>query len=177
MEKSKVGPVQRRAHDERHALSQERARPATGSTSNEKRFPIRHCDDALVLPMDSAVAQEKQRVSFKVPLENSKFTQRHTLDVGDVPGHQLLLFELHRTHPSNPPVINGVKLVEQIAYAISDNTNGDGTNTGYYTFTMEGGDRVFTRYSLVSQRDQSGKVTSTLVGPITGGTGKFAGGA
>jgi hypothetical protein len=130
---------------------------------------------AVAVPAHNAVAQEKQHVSFRVPVENSKFTQRHTLDVGDVPGHQLLLFELHRTHPSNPPMINGVKLVEQIAYAISDNTNGDGTNTGYYTFTMEGGDRVFTRYSLVSQRDQSGKVTSTLVGPITGGTGKFSG--
>jgi hypothetical protein len=130
---------------------------------------------AVAVPAHNAVAQEKQHVSFKVPVENSKFTQRHALDVGDVPGHQLLLFELHRTHPNNPPMINGLKLVEQIAYAISDNTNGDGTNTGYYTFTMEGGDRVFTRYSLVSQRDQSGKVTSTLVGPITGGTGKFSG--
>jgi hypothetical protein len=58
---------------------------------------------AFALPTDSAVAQEKWRVSFKVPVENSKFAQRHTLDVGDVPGHQLLLFELHRTHPSNRP--------------------------------------------------------------------------
>jgi hypothetical protein len=118
-----------------------------------------------------AAAQEKQKVSFKVLAENTKFAKQYTLDVGDAPGHRLVLFELHRTHPSNAPVINGVKLVEQIAYALSDNTNGDGTNIGYYIFLMENGDKVFTRYSLVSQRDQP----STLVGPITGGTGKFAG--
>jgi hypothetical protein len=123
------------------------------------------------LPASNAAAQEKQRVSFKIPAENTKFTQQYSLDVGDAPGHRLVLFELHRTHPTNAPVINGVKLLEQIAYALSDNTNGDGTNTGYYTFLMENGDKVFTRYSLVSQRDQP----STLVGPITGGTGKFSG--
>ena len=49
---------------------------------------------------------------YKVTAEDSKYTQRNTIDVGDEFGHQLVLFEIHRTFPSNAPVINGVKLKE-----------------------------------------------------------------
>ena len=71
------------------------------------------CAAALVLcGAPSAWAQEKQKISYKVTAENSKYTQRNTIDVGDESGHQLVMFEIHRTFPSNAPVINGVKLKE-----------------------------------------------------------------
>ena len=60
-------------------------------------------------------AQEKQTVSFNIPPENSKYTQQRFIDVGDTPGHQVRVFELHRTFPSNRPVINGIKLAEMWA--------------------------------------------------------------
>ena len=39
----------------------------------------------------SASAQQKQRVSFVLPPGNSKYTQQHVIDVGDVPDHKLRL--------------------------------------------------------------------------------------
>ncbi|HWN49034.1 MAG TPA: hypothetical protein VNO18_04275 [Xanthobacteraceae bacterium] len=42
-------------------------------------------------------------------------------------------------------------------------------------YMLENGDKFFGRLTLVHQSDGSGKLTSTVVGPITGGTGKFGG--
>ena len=60
----------------------------------------------------SAWAQEKQKISFKMPAENSKYTQQQMIDVGDVPGHLIRIADLRRTFPANPPVFDGVKAVE-----------------------------------------------------------------
>ena len=56
---------------------------------------------AAALPASEASAQ--QRLVFKVAAENTKYTQQHEIDVGDVSGHQVRLFEIHRTYPSDPP--------------------------------------------------------------------------
>jgi len=122
-----------------------------------------------------AAAQEKQRVSFKASAENSKYTQQLFIDVGDAPGHQVRVYELRRTFPSNPPLINGMKLVEQWSRGTSDYTDGNGTNTTYQVWVLENGDKFFARISLIAQSAGSGKSSLTSVGPITGGTGKFAG--
>jgi hypothetical protein len=123
----------------------------------------------------AALAQEKQRISYKVTAENSKYTQQNVLDVGDAPGHQVRVYEIHRTFPSNAPMINGVKLVETWTRATSDYTDGNGTGITYGVWGMENGDKVFTRQALVAQSTGTGKLTATTVGPITGGTGKFTG--
>jgi hypothetical protein len=112
-----------------------------------------------------AAAQEKQRVSMKTPAENTKYTQQIFIDVGDAPGHQVRAYEIHRTYPSNPPVINGVKLVESWSRG----------TTGYDVYVLENGDKFFDRYSCVAQNPGAGKLAVTCVSPITGGTGKFAG--
>ena len=39
----------------------------------------------MVCGAPSAWAQEKQKISYKVTAENSKYTQRNTIDVGDEP--------------------------------------------------------------------------------------------
>jgi hypothetical protein len=41
----------------------------------------------MSLPAGTAVAQQKQQVSFKAPAETSKYTQQLNLDVGDVANH------------------------------------------------------------------------------------------
>jgi hypothetical protein len=130
---------------------------------------------ALVLPTDSAVAQQKQHVSYKVTAENAKYTQQQFLDVGDVPGHQVRIFEIYRTFPTNAPVINGIKLKEQWVRAFSDYIDNNGTTINYSVFVLENGDKFFSHTSGVSQTPGSGKLTNMTAGHITGGTGKLAG--
>jgi hypothetical protein len=129
---------------------------------------------ALVSASDRAVAQEKQRVSFKAAAANTKYIQQHVIDVGDAPGHQVRVFELHRTYPSNPPVINGVKLAESWTRAVSDYTDGNGLNPGYTVYVLENGDKFFTRYTCVATSAGEGKVNTNCVAQITGGTGQFS---
>jgi hypothetical protein len=129
----------------------------------------------LALPAGEAVAQEKQRVSYKTPPASTKYTQQHLIDVGDVPGHQVRVYEIHRTIPNNAPMINGVKLAETWTRGLSDYTDTNGASTNYTTYVFENGDKVFARTATVVQSTGAGKATTVSVGPITGGTGKLAG--
>jgi hypothetical protein len=129
---------------------------------------------AVALPAGNAVAQQKQQVSFEVPAQNAKYTQQLFIDVGDEPGHQVRVFEVHFI-PSNPPVINGVKLAEFWIRGTSDYTDGNGPSAGYVVYVLESGDKFFARQNSVAQNLGSGKFTGTVVGQITGGTGKLAG--
>ena len=130
---------------------------------------------AMVLPSTDAVAQQKQRVTFKLAQENSKYTQQHVIDVGDVPGHQVRVFEIYRTYPNNAPMINGLKLKETWNRGLSDYIDGNGPNFGYSVFVVENGDKFFIRTTTLAQSPGSGKLTTAGAGPITGGTGKLAG--
>jgi hypothetical protein len=131
------------------------------------------CFLAVALPANDVLAQ--QRLVFKVSAENTKYTRQHEIDVDDVSGHQVRLFEIHRTYPSNPPAIGGMKIVESWTRGISDYTNNNGEATTYSIYVLENGDKFFTRGSLVSvQGPEATNLTATTVGPITGGTGKLA---
>ena len=127
------------------------------------------------LPPLEVIAQEKQRVSFKISAENTKYTQQHSIEVGDVSGHHVRVYEIQRTFPNNAPVINGVALKEQWTRAISDYTDNNGPGTTYSVYVLENGDKFFSRTALVAQSTGAGKLTATTVGNITGGTGKFSG--
>jgi hypothetical protein len=131
------------------------------------------CCLAATLPANDALAQE--RLVFKVAAENTQYTQQHTIEVGDVPGHHVRLFEIRRIYPSNAPVINGMKLVESWSRGISDYTNNNGEATVYGVYVLENGDKFFTRATLVAlQSPEATNLTATAVGPIMGGTGKLA---
>src|SRR5438445_5657378 len=130
---------------------------------------------AVALPTGDAFAQQKQKVSYKTTAENSKYTQQHVIDVGDTPGHQVRVYEIHRTFPNNAPVINGMKLKETWTRSVSDYIDGNGTSPGYNVYVLENGDTFFARSFTVSQSAGQGKNTATTVGLITGGTGKFIG--
>jgi hypothetical protein len=120
----------------------------------------------------SASAQEKQRASFVLPPGNSKYTQQHSLDVGDTAEHKLRLYELQRTLNADGPVIEGTRLVELWIRGISDFIEVSGLATAYSVYVFENGDRIFARSDLVAASD-SGKSTTLAAGRITGGTGKF----
>ena len=128
---------------------------------------------AVSLPAGTAVAQQKQQVSFKVPGENIKFGVQQNVSVGDVPNHILRLFETHATFPNNPPVINGLKLAEIWQRGLAEIADGAGRTSSYYLFVMENGDKFFVRNVNVIQPATAGKLTGTGVGHITGGTGKL----
>jgi hypothetical protein len=53
-------------------------------------------------------------------VEKTKFMQRYVIPVGDVPGHEVRVFKIHRTYPNNAPVINGLKLTEFWNLDLSD---------------------------------------------------------
>jgi hypothetical protein len=128
---------------------------------------------AVALPANDVFAQ--QRLVFKVAAENTTYVQQHTIDVGDVSGHQVRLFEIRRTYPSNAPMINGMKIVESWTRGISDYTNNNGKGTIFGVYVLENGDKFFTRGSLVAvQSPEETNLKATTVGPITDGTGKLA---
>ena len=128
----------------------------------------------VVIPADHAVAQQKQQVSFKATPENTKYTQQHVMDVGDVPNHVVRMFEANRNYSSNSPVINGIKLTESWERGLSDLIEGNGTTNAYVVYVMENGDKFFARATSVIENN-SGRLTATQVGRIIGGTGKLAG--
>jgi hypothetical protein len=145
-----------------------------GDTMNHSMLKLTTAGLIGVCIIGIATAQEKQRVSFKIPAENAKYTQQLFIDVGDVPGHQVRVFE-RRNIPSNPPMINGVKLVEMWSRTTTDYTDNNGTSAGYGVFVLENGDKFFARFSSVAQNSGGGKLTGMTSGSITGGTGKFTG--
>lgn len=134
--------------------------------------PLAFLSFALVLSAGSAVAQQKQHVSYKTSAANTKYNQQLNVDAGDAPGHIVRVWDLTRNHRDNPPVINGTKLVEETARGITDIIDGNGTATFYTVFTMENGDKIFAR-SVQASTSDSGTITAIAAGPITGGTGKF----
>ena len=128
-------------------------------------------------PPAVATAREKQKISYKVPATNTKYTQQHLIEIDDVPGHQIRVFELQRTYPgTNPgetPVFNGVRAKDSWSRAMSDYVDANGRVFGYVTFDLENGDKVFARYEGVSQTPPGGTTNTPIILTLTGGTGNF----
>jgi hypothetical protein len=126
-----------------------------------------------------APGQEKCKMSWEVPAANAKYTEQHAIDVGDVPGHQIRIFELHRTFPDDQPNCEGLKRVEQWTRGYSDYVDRNGRAWGYSVTLLENGDKIFAELSGTSQTivnpDGSNKSTFTGVTNWTGGTGKYQG--
>ena len=137
--------------------------PTTGRT---KPFVRLACGVAVLILCSGsgAWAQQKQKLSYKVDAGDTKYTQRHELDVGDVAGHQLTVFEIHRTFPSNAPVINGLKLKEIWTRGYSDYLDRNGLSTNYGVYVLENGDRFYTLSNTMGQADAAGKRATISVG-------------
>jgi hypothetical protein len=129
---------------------------------------------AALLPLHNSSAQEIRKTLLQSAAKNTKYGRVHDLAVEDLPNHTLRVFEIHRTYPDNPPVINGKKLVEWWARGIADLVDGNGQATEYEVFIMGGGDKFFARATAVIQ-NSSGKISAFTAGQITGGTGELTG--
>jgi len=128
---------------------------------------------AVSLSVSSVVAQTKQQVSIKIPLQDLKFGVHQSIEIGDVPNHIVRVFELHYAVPSNAPLINGIRLKEVWQRGTADIADGVGTTSSYFSYHMENGDKFFVRNEAIIQRAAAGKIASIGIGHIFGGTGKL----
>jgi hypothetical protein len=132
-----------------------------------------------LLATDPAWAQEKQKFFFKAPPGVTKYTQQHALDVGNVPGHQIRIWELHAKYAAEAPVYDGVKVTEAWGRGFSDITNGSGRSFAYTTSQLENGDKIFSTSEVlihtVTGPDGARQSRFNSVVTLTGGTGKFKG--
>src|ERR1700722_13200769 len=65
-----------------------------------------------VFAVPDALAQERCKISWDASVSEAKYTQQLALDVGDVPGHQVRVFDRHRTYLNDKPNCDGLKRTE-----------------------------------------------------------------
>jgi hypothetical protein len=133
----------------------------------------------LTFGSGDAFAQQKHKYAFKAPPGTTKFTQTHLMEVGDVPGHQIRIAEIQSKYPGEAPVYDGLKVVEARGVLVSDYVDGSGNAMTYTVATMENGDKIFTRGTVMALTtigsDGARRTSFTSVVALTGGTGKFKG--
>jgi hypothetical protein len=124
-------------------------------------------------------AQEKCKVSEGVEVAKSTYTQQHTLDIGDVPGHQVRIYEIHRTYPNDKPNCEGLKRTESWERGYSNYTDWNGPATSFGVDLLENSDKIFFENVATSQTtigpDGTRNSTFTGVTRYPGGTGKYKG--
>ena len=136
---------------------------------------------ALLVALAANPASPQQRVaaSFKVPASDSKYTKNFTIDIEDVPNHQIRIYEAYVDYSKNSVAFADVKVKEAWIRDFSDYIETNGHANGYVVYIMDNGDRFFTRRELVRQTiaEPDGTKRSVAIGveAITGGTGKFKG--
>ena len=77
---------------------------------------------AIGLAMPAA-AQEKQTFSISKGTGDTRYTQEHMIDVGDVPGHQVRIYEITVTYKKDELAFDGVSVKEGWSRSMSDYTN------------------------------------------------------
>jgi len=128
----------------------------------------------MAVPVPQAVAQQKYSISQPANA-TSKFTREHIIEVGDVPGHELRIYEVQNEFPQNDLAFAGVAVKQMFSRGVSDFVNGSGAFTAYNVYTMADGNKVFVRVTGTTQSDNAGGRRANSVENFVGGTGKFKG--
>jgi len=133
----------------------------------------------LALAAGHALAQQKHKYFFKPTAGATKLAQTQQLDVGDVPGHQVRIAEAHATYGDEAPVLDGVKAREIRGVLVSDYFAGTGNAFIYRVWSLENGDKVYSRMDIMARTtvgsDGARTTSYTAVEKLNGGTGKFKG--
>jgi len=124
---------------------------------------------AALFAAPQARAQQKYTIS-QAPSASSHFVKEHLIDVDDVSGHQLRVYEVRNEYPEKDFALAGVPVKELVSHGMSDFVGRSGPFTAYNVYTLEDGNKVFTRLSGTAQ---GGK--SVFVENFVNGTGKFRG--
>ena len=144
-----------------------------------KMTVVRAVAALAVLAASATFAQQKQKLSYKVQSSMSSYTQQHVIDVGDVPGHQIRVYEVRYSFAADGPAFDGVKVTDAWSRATSDYVDGTGNSSGYTVYNLQNGEKVFGHYALVTQTsvgaDGAKKATFSTVTTLNGGTGRFRG--
>jgi len=134
---------------------------------------------AIAFISTHAWAQQRFPISFSGEGAKSRWVQQHIIDVDDVTGHQIRIYELQRIYPSeNGIVLDGERVIEEWSRGSSNYTNGIGPVSGFTTWTTEKGNKVFMESAGSSETvaTETGSKRGTYHGTtrIVGGTGRFA---
>jgi hypothetical protein len=121
----------------------------------------------------SALAQSQ--ISGTIKCGGAKGDVEHMIDVGDHPGHLLVIGKGTCTWTA-PIVIAGVKATTQTGASTTEVNGATFQDRGSAFITMENGDKIYVRNQHTGNSTDGGK-TSTYEGTwsFTGGTGKFKG--
>jgi hypothetical protein len=133
----------------------------------------------LLSVSDTSFSQEKKKLAWSAKAEHTKFIGHPILEIPDVPGHAIRSFEIRRTYPDNPPMIEGLKVVEEVARGFSDQVLGNGRGWGYTVWRLENGDQMYSEWQNATQAvvnpDRSRRASFVGTYVTTGGTGKVRG--
>ena len=123
-------------------------------------------------------AQKKYTIS-RSPSTTSQYLQQRAIDVDDIPGHQVRVYEIRYDFPENDFAFAGVKVKESLTRGLSDYVNLSGPFTTYAVYMLEDGNKVFSRSNGTAQfttnADGSRVIKFSFVENFVGGTGKFKG--
>jgi len=133
---------------------------------------------AALCATSTAWAQKKYTIS-RAPSSTSQYLQQHAIDVDDSPGHQVRVYEIRNSFPEKDFAFAGVLVKESLVRGMSDYINFSGPFTSYTVYTLEDGNKVFSRGTGTSQSatnaDGSRAIKFSFVENFIGGTGKFKG--
>ena len=133
----------------------------------------------LLCPTQAVLANEKCKIIKANPASDTEYTEQYVIDVDDMPGHQIRIFEIHNFYEDPIENCEGLLELERISWGNSDYTNGVGQVRGYQISIFNNGDKIFSTWSGISQKlsipqgGASGLFTGTIT--ITGGTGVYKG--
>jgi hypothetical protein len=132
---------------------------------------------SLGLAPSEGWSQDKYKIKVDVSAAQTKYTYQHVLDVGDMPGHQVRMYEIQRTYGDKAPVYRGVRAIEEFNRGQSDMTNGNGRSWGYSITVLENGDKIYAQFIgtiwTVEGAGGTKQATYTGTGTYVGGTGEF----
>ncbi|HTS51912.1 MAG TPA: hypothetical protein VMH26_01450 [Burkholderiales bacterium] len=133
---------------------------------------------ATLCAANTAWAQKKYTIT-RAPSSTSQYLQQHAIDVDDSPGHQVRVYEIRNSYSEKDFAFGGVLVKESISRGMSDYINFSGPFITYTVYTLEDGNKIFSRNTGTSQsmtkEDGSKVVKFSFVENFTGGTGKFKG--
>ena len=132
---------------------------------------------AVALPAtNGAWAQQKYSISGPPPSE-THFVHDLTFDVGDVPGqvHRMHVHAARSQYLQGGLAFGGVTVKECVQNVFGDYVDQNGPFQGYGVYSLEDGNKVFTRVVGATQADGTGGMTFIFTESFSGGTGKFKG--
>jgi len=133
---------------------------------------------AAVIAVAAAARADAPRAGLTYDLSaEPRYVKRYRVEVGDVPRHSLEVYSRQRVFALQPPVFEGVRVVECEEQGVFDLVDHSGTESGYVTFMLEDGSRVLGRYSgtLAARLWPDGSRHYDIRGTLelTGGSGRF----